>query len=339
MAINRVSNISRISDRTGVGEARRTAIAMAEAAGFNETDAGKLAIAVSEAAANVLHHGKGGEILLRPVGAGIEMLAIDQGPGIANLQDALKDGQSSVGSAGIGLGAIARLASVFDIYTAAGMGTALVAQFHSSQRQRPGGEPAAALEAGVAQSPYPGETECGDAWAMDGNRLLVADGLGHGTLAAQAAAAAVQTFENSRRLSVRDTVEAIHRALRSTRGAAVGIAEADVIKRTVLFCGLGNISGTIASGAAIHGMVSHNGTAGHVVDRIKDFEYAWPDGALLVLHTDGISAKWDLQAYPGLALRRPALVAAVLYRDFRRLRDDATIVVAGVRPQAAKGGA
>ncbi len=63
-----------------------------------------------------------------------------------------------------------------------------------------------------------------------------------------------------------------------------------------------------------------------------------PEGALLVMHSDGISAKWDLASYPGLASRHPSLIAAVLYRDFRRRTDDATIVVARVCPPDGREG-
>jgi anti-sigma regulatory factor (Ser/Thr protein kinase) len=341
MAVNRVATNCRVGDQSGIGEARRAANTIAAAAGFNETDAGKLAIAVTEAAANVLRHGNGGEILLRPVGAGIEMLAIDKGPGIANLENALRDGQSTAGTAGIGLGAISRLASVFDVYTGNGLGTALAAQFYPSGNGRqPDVTAKPGLEIGVAQSSYPGEVCCGDAWAWAANSLLVADGLGHGFPAAEAAAAAVEAFEGNWHRPVRDGVEAIHLALRPTRGAAVAIAQAEPNLHTVYFCGLGNISAFIVDGKSSRGMMSHNGTAGHEVYRIAQMEYAWPKDALLVLHTDGISAKWDLGAYPGLALRHPSLIAAVLYRDFRRQRDDATIVVARSRPrQAAEEGA
>jgi anti-sigma regulatory factor (Ser/Thr protein kinase) len=329
MEINSVPQPIRIADESAVGEARRTALAMANSAGFSETDAGKLAIAVTEAASNVLRHGKGGEILLRAIEDGIEMLAIDKGPGIVNLGDAMEDGKSTAGTAGIGLGAIARLASFFEIYTLDGMGTVLVGRFY-----QPGDRPQQAIEIGVVQSSYPGELSCGDAWATQGNSLLVADGLGHGIGAAQAAQEAVKVFTDQWRRPVGDIVEAAHLALKWTRGAALAVAEADPDSHTVRFCGLGNISGTIVAGGTTRGMMSHNGTAGHEVHRIDQFEYPWPEQALLVMHTDGISAKWDLGAYPGLALRHPSLIAAVIYRDFRRQRDDATIVVVkcGHRP-------
>ena len=337
MALIKPLYVSHIGEQSGIGEARRSAIALANTAGFNATDTGKLAIAVTEAAANVLKHGHGGEILLRPVGAGIEMLAIDKGPGIANLEKALEGGRSTAGTAGIGLGAIARLSTKFDVYTGADVGTVIMAHFHPAEGHaatRKANEP---LEIGAAQSPYPGEESCGDAWAAAGTSVLVADGLGHGVEAARAAAAAIEVFEENYRKPATDVVEAIHWALRSTRGAAVAMATVDPALHTVSFCGLGNISGAVIADGSARGMASQNGTAGHEVGRIVGFEYAWPEGALLVMHSDGLSAKWDMSSYPGLALRHPSLISAVLYRDFRRQRDDATVVVAKAR-SAARGG-
>jgi len=334
MAMTRASQATRVGDRSGIGEARRAALGMASAAGFDENDAGKVAIAVTEAASNVLKHAGGGEILLRPLDGGVEVLALDKGQGIANMAEAMRDGGSTAGTNGIGLGAIARMASVFDIYSLPGTGTALLAQFYQSDSDA---SIRCGLQVGVAQSAYPGESVCGDAWACMGTSMFVVDGLGHGMLAANAASAAIGVFESNWERRPSQIIEYVHRALRSTRGAAVAAAAIDSEARKLRFCGLGNISGTILAGGATRGLMSHNGTAGHAAERIAELEYDWPEDSLLVMHTDGISAKWDLGAYRGLAIRHPSLCAGVLYRDFRRQRDDATIVV--VRPGQSSRGA
>jgi hypothetical protein len=74
-------------------------------------------------------------------------------------------------------------------------------------------------------------------------------------------------------------------------------------------------------------MVSHNGTVGAEMRKVQEFVYRWPKGAPVVFHSDGITTHWDLQAYPGLASRQSALIAGVIFRDFQRGRDDATVVV------------
>jgi hypothetical protein len=91
---------------------------------------------------------------------------------------------------------------------------------------------------------------------------------------------------------------------------------------------LGNIAGSIVTDdAPRRQMVSHNGTAGHQGRRIQEFTYPWSRTSLLILHSDGVSTHWSLEKYPALTLRRPSLVAGVLFRDFGRGRDDASVVV------------
>jgi hypothetical protein len=98
----------------------------------------------------------------------------------------------------------------------------------------------------------------------------------------------------------------------------------------VRYAGLGNISASIVSPVSPReskNLVSYNGIAGHEARKIQEFAYEWPSGALLVVHSDGLSGRWDLARYPGLSLRDPSVVAGVLYRDFSRGRDDAIVVV------------
>src|SRR6185437_17169399 len=90
----------RIDEQSGVAEARRTSRVMAQNLGFDETLAEQVAIVTTEICTNLLKHAGGGEILLQPLdrdGAGapaLELLALDKGPGIGNLDQALRDGYS-----------------------------------------------------------------------------------------------------------------------------------------------------------------------------------------------------------------------------------------------------
>jgi hypothetical protein len=122
-------------------------------------------------------------------------------------------------------------------------------------------------------------------------------------------------------------VAAMHAGLRPTRGAAVAVAELIPSQQVVRFAGLGNISGAITGPTESRSFVSHNGIAGHEMRKIQEFTYEWPVDSLLVMHSDGVSARWDLGRYPGLASRHPSVVAGVLYRDYSRGRDDALVVV------------
>ena len=251
-------------------------------------------------------------------------LASAAGPGAA-----LRDGHSTAGSPGTGLGAIARLATTFDIHSVPGAGTVVVAQLWARALGRP---PAGTLEVAAVTAPHSGEELCGDAWAVtsrpDGGMLLVADGLGHGPDAHAAAREALRLFQESRRAAPAELLEELHAGLRATRGAAVAIAEIDLGRAVVRYAGLGNIAGSILSRGGTRSLVSHNGIVGHEARRIAEFSYPFPAGALLVLHSDGLTSRWTLDPYPGLGERHPAVVAGVLYRDFKRGRDDVAVVVA-----------
>lgn len=322
-----------ITEPSQLGQARRLATALAERLGFDEAGAGRVAIVVTEVATNLLKHGKGGELLVSPVSAGgvngIEILALDKGPGIANLAQALRDGYSTAGSPGTGLGAIVRLAALFDIHTAAGVGTAVLARLWPGV---PAGTAVASrLEVAAVSVPKPGEEVCGDGWGVEqqaGRHLIaVADGLGHGVQAAEASREAIRIFRVSKGLPLRALIETVHAALRSTRGAAMAVAEVDIGRQVLRYCGVGNIAGAVLSDTGSRHLVSHNGTLGHEIRRIDEFTYPWPNDALLVLHSDGLASHWDLERYAGLAGRHPSLIAGVLYRDFNRGRDDVTVVV------------
>ena len=109
-----------------VGTARRRAQQMATNVGFDANQIGQLAIIVSEAATNLVKHGGGGEVLLRELSNGLEIIAIDKGRGMRDVSAALSDGYSTSGTAGNGLGAIRRLSSLFDIYSQREGGTVIL---------------------------------------------------------------------------------------------------------------------------------------------------------------------------------------------------------------------
>jgi len=153
------------------------------------------------------------------------------------------------------------------------------------------------------------------------------DGSGHGPLAQTAANTAVQAFRKGLEENVTRLVEDIHRALSPTRGAALAVAQIDSAQKVVRYVGVGNISAATLVDAEVRRMVSHNGTAGHLAPRIREFTYPYRPGMAVLMHSDGLSSRWDLAHYPGLAASHPSLVAGVLYRDHRRGRDDASIVV------------
>lgn len=324
-----------ITDSSQVSVGRRAATELCRRNGFSDTLAEKAALIATELGSNLVKHGAGGEMYLqmaREAGGGdvFEVVAIDKGPGIVNAAQCLSDGYSTSGSPGTGLGAVRRLSDVFDLYSQPGHGTIVLSRLLSAPM--PSVARMKALEIGSISKPKKGEEVCGDHWSMAEQRgqwqFLVADGLGHGALASEAAMEAARLFRTTRSRTLPDLLDAIHHALRSTRGAAVAIADVDVGRQLVRFAGVGNIAGAIVSAAGMRNMVSLNGTAGVELRKITEFSYPWPDDGLLVLHSDGLISHWNIDAYPGLYQRHPAVIAAVLYRDHDRGRDDVTVVVA-----------
>jgi len=329
--------IASIVDPSHVGEARRVVREFARKAGGSEEQLGRIAIVATEMASNIVKHtaGTGGMIVVDHFsdaqGSGVELLAIDKGPGMADVGASLADGHSTAGSPGTGLGAMSRQADKFAVYSRAGVGTVISARFVLTA-------PVAAapqLDLGVLRHTYPGETICGDGWAFSagprGPTLLVVDGSGHGPLAAQAAETAIRIFDDNPGDDCVTVVERMHRSLFPTRGAALAVARIDMAEKLVRFVGVGNISGSVLDGVEARQMVSHNGTAGHIAPRIREFTYPFSGASAVILHSDGLSNRWRVADYPGLAACHPSLIAAVLFRDFRRARDDATIAV--MRPR------
>ena len=306
----------KVVERSQVSEARRIAVQFAIKLGFDETLSGAVAVVLTELGNNLVNHAKGGEILLSTHSNRLEVLAVDRGPGM-NVDACLRDGFSTAGTAGTGLGAVRRLAHQFEAYSTS-MGTIVSASFGPSDKSL-----------GVARSPKHGEVSCGDSWSVvrreEATWVLVADGLGHGEFAAAAAIQAVAAFENSRFDTVTGAVEDVHLALRSTRGAAIAVAR--IGASSIEYCGLGNISGVIYSGGSLTNMVSMGGTAGLEARKINPFTYKYNPGSILIMHSDGLQTQWGLERYPGIVRYHPAVIAGALFRDYNRGRDDVTVLV------------
>lgn len=320
-----------VRDPTDVANARRRIAVLAHRLGYDVTQAGRVAIVVTELAQNLLRHGGGGEILADADGqgsGGIEIVALDRGPGMANVAACLRDGYSTRGTSGNGLGAVKRLSRQLLIHSAEGSGTAVLA--------RMGGE------AGPANNPIrttaalcvpkPGEEVCGDTAAIaarsDGRiGVLLADGLGHGPYAAAASQEAARLFRTHPEATPSAALAVLHAGLRATRGAAVATALIDPRAQLVAYGGIGNIAGFIIDTAGTRRMVSHSGTAGHTAGRFQDFHYPLHSRPVLVMYSDGLATSWPLESHPTLFALDPLLIASVLYRDHARGRDDASVVV------------
>jgi anti-sigma regulatory factor (Ser/Thr protein kinase) len=320
-----------VDDRGQVGEARRAAVEIANTLGFLDTAAANVALAVTETATNLVKHAGGGAILLRPLQrdgiGGIELLALDRGPGM-NVATSLRDGHSTSGSMGTGLGALSRLSNAMQVYSQPGHGTVLWLEFWATSptlRGTPG------LQVAGICLPKSGEVVSGDAWGVECKggycNVLVADGLGHGSDAARAARAAVAVLTAHPESEPGDLLPRAHGALATTRGAAVAAARFKIGEGRGKFAGIGNIAARIESASTRRQLASHNGIVGHSMRKVQEFPFDLPPGAVFILHSDGLSSHWTLADHPGLMAKHPAIIAGLLYRDHSRGRDDVTVVV------------
>jgi anti-sigma regulatory factor (Ser/Thr protein kinase) len=310
-----------IDESSKVGEARRAAQTLANFE-FDVEIAGKVAIAATELATNLLLHASGGELLFQTLGtesaAAIELLAIDRGPGMSDISRCLSDGYSTAGTPGTGLGAVRRLADEFEIHSAPGQGTIVMARFGATQ-----------LRYGAVSVAVAGEIDCGDAWHIvtdaNGTAVMVVDGLGHGTFAAEAARTCIAAFTRASGDAPREILQLANRSMSRTRGGSAAVAR--LANGSLSYSGVGNINGHLVSAEKSQGLVTHNGTLGLHQRPAQQLEYSVIPGSLLIMHSDGVSARWELQKHPDLLRAHPAIVAAALYRDHGRNRDDATVVV------------
>jgi anti-sigma regulatory factor (Ser/Thr protein kinase) len=316
----------RVEDISAVASCRSTAAGMAGKLGFPAARADHLALAVTEAASNLHKHARDGSLLLRISNdtalPRVELVTIDSGPGLRDVRAAMRDGHSTAGTLGIGLGAIRRLADSCDLYSVPGHGTALVARFWAGPARL------ACDFAGLIR-PIASETVSGDAFASvrSGPTVtgVLCDGLGHGPLAAAAASEAIAAILEDPGPEPAALVRRAHARLGRTRGGAIGIVQ--ITDQTARFAGLGNVAAWILADGARSGMLSVPGIAGHQARTIRQFEYSVPSDAAIVLHSDGLSSRWDIGALPGLERNDPLVIAAALLAEAGIHRDDASVLV------------
>ncbi|GAA0423847.1 transcriptional regulator [Acrocarpospora corrugata] len=316
-----------VAEESAVSAVRRALTEEAVAVGLAERRVAELGIVAAEIVTNLCRHAGRGTVLVRRSGPGVEVVALDSGPGMADGVPYAADGHSTAGTLGIGLGALARLSDWTDAYSRPGGGTVYALRVGDA-------EPAqdAWRVAGLVRA-MSGESASGDGFAVrrEGPRvtIMLCDGLGHGPLAASAANAALRAFEDAPAGAPADLLTHVHKEITHTRGAAIAIAALDLAAGTLHYAGLGNIAGVLV-GDRQRGLVSLPGIAGHRAVAIRAYEYPLPPRPLLVMHTDGLSQRWDLADYPGLAGRDPLVIAGALLRDRGVRRDDAGVLVAKV---------
>lgn len=306
-----------------VGAARRQFAALAAAAGLDEARTSDAALIASELATNVIKHAKHGGMLFDRVANGVAIVAWDRGPGM-NVEACMRDGMSTAGTAGNGLGAITRLASHWDVYSRPGAGVVFSA--HVFPR---GHVPKRDEIAGVAV-PYPGLPISGDAWSCHERggyvTIMVSDGLGHGDDAAAASRAVIASFAAHAEETPAAILERANGAAKATRGVAATIVRIDREAHEAAIAGVGNVSAWIIHDSSRQ-LVTQHGTLGQVTPVLREERYPFPSGSTLVMCSDGLKSRIPFDERRDLLTRSPRIIAATLWRDFARGRDDATAVV------------
>jgi anti-sigma regulatory factor (Ser/Thr protein kinase) len=324
-----------VIEQSQVSQVRRLVVEIARSQAMSEEDIGRAALVATEISTNLVKYGQKGAVTICPYvdegSVGVQMIAMDHGPGFPDFHASTRDGYSTGGSMGIGLGVVMRGSDVFDTYTPPGQGSALLARV-ARQRVAPG-PTKARLAIGSRRAPKRGEVECGDAWAHTASgrwdRLCLVDGLGHGPLAAVASAAAITAFlEAGENATPQDVIQSCHAAMNTTRGAVMAVVAIDQQAGRFLFAGVGNITGMVHSAQGVNHLLSTEGIVGYQMRTVRVVERTWSAGDSVVMSSDGLTTRWSLARYPGLLQRHAALIAAVLFRDHGADTDDATVVVA-----------
>lgn len=313
-----------VTDRSRIGEARRLARGLAEAARLTDARQEEVAIVASELAANLVDHAPGGWFIAQRLGGAVDLYAIDRGPGMTDIEQCFVDGFSTTGTSGIGLGAIRRLSVQHAVDTRPDAGTVFFA--------RCGVLPDFGVGIGAATRPYPGQRRNGDGWSIDRVgaivRVVVLDGLGHGPSAADAADAGLAALDGCPITEPIELLAHLDHALAATRGAAATIICLDLATGTAALAGIGNVGAVLYDGDQSITCVPRFGVLGSQsrLAGARSQPATWTPNSSLVIHTDGVSEKW--RTGKRRAIRRPpGVLAGRLMRDHARRSDDATVVV------------
>jgi negative regulator of sigma-B (phosphoserine phosphatase) len=182
----------------------------------------------------------------------------------------------------------------------------------------------------IAQRSLTGQPVCGD-FALVINKdtgvlVAVADGLGHGMLAHQAAEAFCSYAKEHAREDIKDIIIGSGQVMAKTRGAAGLLMDLDTKDGLVTVAGIGNIELRARAKERV-APVNMPGILGRPLRKVKRFEYALNNNDLFVIFSDGISVRFDIDEYQNLPVRE---IAKNILNKHGKSHDDATCVVVRV---------
>lgn len=310
----------------------------AAAAGFDSNRLADLNLIISEMTSNLHKYATDGEILAGSFTDGanhyIELISIDQGPGIANPQKMMEDGHSTTNAPGLGLGSIKRLSDKFDVYSVKGWGTIILSRIYRKRTSNLP-EPASKLDIRPIVIAMPGQEKSGDGTYYKISdqhfKLLVADGLGHGEEANHAVNEAVRAFRSCPYHSPAEILKYIHQFIRGTRGMVGTVAVFDLDTKKWKVAGIGNITTRMSNFMEVKNLMSHNGIIGlNIPAIINDQQVSFDDYHQITLCSDGIKSRWEWSKFPGINRYDLSIQAAAIYKEFARQTDDISVVMAKI---------
>ena len=194
------------------------------------------------------------------------------------------------------------------------------------------------MNVGIVKLPFQGDTYCGDqcGYWLKGNKtiLCMVDGLGHGEYAEKAAKAAVNYVASHLFESMEELFAGCNRAVRDTRGVAMGIAVIDQAAETLTYAGVGNTRVMIVGNDWSAGieknivrLVSSYGIVGAGYRRLSVETVEFRVGDLVIMFSDGVTELVDLSGYNKGLMAKPDELAARIVDDWGCETDDAAVLV------------
>lgn len=317
-----------VADRSYFSIIKKEIHKAATNANFTNYKVAEIDIIVAELVSNLVKHAKGGYLLVKLLAdEGIEIISMDDGPGMADVGSMVQDGVSTKKTLGTGLGAIKRMSDVFQVYSLKGWGTVVLVRVYKNEVKAPPGK----IEISTVVIPKPGEVKCGDGFYVktyqDYTKILVGDGLGHGAEAEKAVKEAITMFKICIERTCFESLRFIHQNVKKTRGLVATVAILNHKERKWSICGIGNIQTRIVSPVTLKNYMSYNGVVGlNIPNSLKDQESTLEKGQMMILCSDGIKTRWDLNKYPGIFKYDLSIITATIFKDFARKTDDMSIM-------------
>jgi anti-sigma regulatory factor (Ser/Thr protein kinase) len=332
--VNNMHVALKANDRSYFALLKKEVHTIALNANFNARKIGEIDIIVAELATNLVKHAGGGHLLVKLVNGhdieGIEIISIDNGPGMTDVNKMTTDGISTQKTLGLGLGAIIRLSDTCQIFTQKTWGTVILCRKFKKSLPAQAKPPKAEIRSVVVAKP--GEEICGDGFfsvvTKDHVKLFLGDGLGHGPDAAHAVQEAGKAFTECLDTYPPDILRYINGAVRKTRGLVGTVAIFDLKLKRWELCGVGNISTRINGPALAKSYMAYNGIIGLNIPRtLNAQEIIHEKGQYLTMCSDGIKSRWETNKFTGILRFDLSVLAAALFKDFSRQTDDASVAI------------